>query len=134
VCDFGIARFKDRTFISTKNGVAGTPSYMAPEMFEGGPVTELVDVYSFGVLMWECLTGKVPWGQLVSPMQVIYVVGVLGDRLPVPQNAPPPLARLLRACWQEDPAARPGFKDILSVLKAEQERCWQQRRRMLSTE
>lgn len=84
-----------RTFISTKNGVAGTPSYMAPEMFEGGPVTELVDVrpvsqhaglgsagcaahsgcmliccikselwpcfhlqvYSFGVLMWECLTG-----------------------------------------------------------------------------
>lgn len=38
-------------------------------------------------------------------------------RLPVPQNAPPPLARLLRACWQEDPAARPGFKDILSVLK-----------------
>ncbi len=39
-------------------------------------------------------------------------------RLPVPLNAPPPLARLLRACWQEDPAARPAFKDILSVLKA----------------
>ena len=46
-----------RTFISTKNATAGTPAYMAPEMFEGGPVTEKVDVFSFGVLIWEGLTG-----------------------------------------------------------------------------
>jgi serine/threonine protein kinase len=40
VCDFGIAKFKDRTFVSTVNGQAGTPSYMAPELFDGAPVTE----------------------------------------------------------------------------------------------
>ena len=42
VCDFGIARFKDRTFVSTVNGQAGTPSYMAPELFDGGNVDEKV--------------------------------------------------------------------------------------------
>ncbi len=45
VCDFGIARFKDRTFISTANGQAGTPAYMAPEIFEGGAVTEKVSAH-----------------------------------------------------------------------------------------
>ena len=42
VCDFGIAKFKDRTFVSTVNGQAGTPSYMSPELFDGAPVTEKV--------------------------------------------------------------------------------------------
>lgn len=52
---------------------------------------------------------------LLGCRRQVYLTSIC--RLPVPQNAPPPLARLLRACWQEDPAARPGFKDILSVLK-----------------
>lgn len=38
----GIAKFKDRTFVSTANGQAGTPAYMAPELFDGKPVTEKV--------------------------------------------------------------------------------------------
>ena len=46
-----------RTYISTRNNQAGTPAYMAPEMFEGGGLTEAVDVYSFGVLLWEIFTG-----------------------------------------------------------------------------
>ena len=49
-----------RTYISTRNNQAGTPAYMAPEMFEGGGLTEAVDVYSFGVLLWETMTGMVP--------------------------------------------------------------------------
>lgn len=42
---------------------------MAPETFEGGPVDEKCDVYSFGIIMWECLTGRRPW-QGALPMQV----------------------------------------------------------------
>lgn len=105
MCDFGIAKFKDRTFVSTVNGQAGTPAYMAPELFDGLNATEKVDVYSFAVLLWECLTGKVPvrrvvfkshsrspslvvrprllarqWGHVPSPMQIIYYVGVLNQR------------------------------------------------------
>ena len=39
-------------------------------MFEGHSLSEKIDVYSFGVLLWECLTGEVPWSDLDSPMQV----------------------------------------------------------------
>lgn len=42
----------------------------APEQFEGRPVDEKVDVYAFGMLMWECITRSQPWADLHNPMQV----------------------------------------------------------------
>lgn len=72
VCDFGIAKFKDSTFMTTKNVTAGTPAYMAPEMFEGCPLTEKVDVFSFAVMMWESYTGHTPWKEYHNPMQVLW--------------------------------------------------------------
>lgn len=53
VCDFGIAKFKDRTFVSTANGQAGTPAYMAPEMFDGAGITEKVDGGGGMEVFWE---------------------------------------------------------------------------------
>lgn len=76
ICDFGIARLKDRTYLSTTTGGpgggAGTPAYMAPECFEAeGRISHAVDVYAFGMLLWEMLTGRVPWAELGSPMKVL---------------------------------------------------------------
>lgn len=121
VCDFGIAKFKDRTFVSTANGQAGTPSYMAPELFDRGQVTEKVDVYSFGVLLWEMMTGKVPWGDVVSPLQIIYYVGVLQKRPELPDGCHGKLRGIIERCWDESPTARPQFKDIVQELKSLQE-------------
>ena len=58
-----------------------------------------------------------PWGHLPTPMQIIYVVGVLKERLPIPAGCPPPLARLLHSCWQQRPEMRPSFADIRQVLQ-----------------
>ena len=116
VCDFGIAKYKDRTFVSTVNGQAGTPTYMAPELFDGGNVTEKVDCYAFGILLWEMLTGKVPWGDVPSPMQIIYYVGVLGQRPPIPSQTPQSLRDLMMSCWADDPATRPSFTEIIAIL------------------
>jgi hypothetical protein len=52
----GIAKFKDRTFVSTAGAQAGTPAYMAPEMFDGAPVSEKVG----GAERW-LLLGSVPF-------------------------------------------------------------------------
>jgi serine/threonine protein kinase len=122
VCDFGIAKFKDRTFVSTVNGQAGTPAYMAPELFDGMNATEKVDVYSFAILLWECITGKVPWGHVPSPMQIIYYVGVLNQRpaLPSDDSVPGDLVQLIEDCWVVDPKQRPGFDEVLRRLRAMQ--------------
>lgn len=56
--------------MTTQNASAGTPAYMAPEMFEGVALTEKVDVFSFGVMMWESYTGLIPWKEYDNPMQV----------------------------------------------------------------
>lgn len=91
---------------------------MAPEQFEGKPVSEKVDVWSFGVLLWECLTQAQPWKDL-SPMQIIYAVGLQGERLPLPPDCPPFLRGLLDACWQEAPEARPAISGVLAQLQGE---------------
>eukprot|EP00884_Botryococcus_braunii_P000534 jgi/Botrbrau1/10481/Bobra.0133s0085.1 len=119
VCDFGIAKFKNKTFISTVNSQAGTPNYMAPELFEGQRVTEKVDQYSFGILLWEMLTGKMPWASLSTPLQVIYVVGVQKRRLDIPSDCTAVLRQIIRECWAEDPDARPSFHTILQMLQGE---------------
>ncbi|PSC72410.1 Serine threonine-kinase CTR1 [Micractinium conductrix] len=120
VCDFGISKYKDKTFVSTANGQAGTPAYMAPEMFDSKPITEKVDVYSFAVLLWEMNSGRVPWRQLAGPMQIIFQVGVMRQRLPLPDHCPPFLRALIEECWAEEPTARPAFPHILHRLRAEQ--------------
>lgn len=116
VCDFGIAKFKDRTFVSTMNGQAGTPAYMAPELFDGVNATEKVDVYSYAILLWECITGKVPWGHVPSHMQIIYYVGVLNQRPRFPDSVSEPFKKLIEDCWVVDPKERPSFQQILTRL------------------
>ena len=74
VADFGIAKFKGATYISTQNTTAGTVMYMAPEIFNQSRVSEKCDVYAFALVLWESLTGKMPWESRHSvPMQVNFV-------------------------------------------------------------
>ncbi len=61
-----VKRDHNSTFYLTDLLVTG----QAPEMFEGHSLSEKIDVYSFGILLWECFTGEVPWSELDSPMQV----------------------------------------------------------------
>ncbi|KAG1669679.1 hypothetical protein FOA52_002063 [Chlamydomonas sp. UWO 241] len=116
VADFGLAKMKDQTCMSTRNVNVGTPAFMAPEQFEGGAVSEKVDVYAFGVLMWEALTGEQAWADLDHPMQIIFHVGVQCARPDIPHDGFPPLVQLIEACWHDSPAARPPFTAALAAL------------------
>jgi eukaryotic-like serine/threonine-protein kinase len=63
VTDFGLARWRPAgsTLLSTTIGRFGTPAYMAPELALGGGVTRATDVYAFGVVLYEMLTGHRPY-------------------------------------------------------------------------
>lgn len=63
------------------------------------------------------LTGRQPWAELASPLQVLFVVGVERRRLPIPPGTPPPLARLLREAWRHSAALRPSSASLLRRVR-----------------
>ena len=64
ICDFGLAKWKQQAATQTADGKRrGTVAYMAPEVFKDAnlPRTVKYDVYSFGILLWELLSGNEPF-------------------------------------------------------------------------
>ncbi|KAI3792236.1 hypothetical protein L2E82_06110 [Cichorium intybus] len=115
VGDFGLSRVKHETYLTTKTG-KGTPQWMAPEVLRNEQADEKSDVYSYGVVLWEITTEKIPWDSLNS-MQVIGAVGFMNQRLDIPQDVDPQWASLIESCWCSEPQSRPTFQEILDKLK-----------------
>ncbi|KAI3459212.1 hypothetical protein Pfo_015875 [Paulownia fortunei] len=115
VGDFGLSRLKHETYLTTKTG-KGTPQWMAPEVLRNEPSDEKADVYSYGVILWELVTHKIPWDNLNS-MQVIGAVGFMNQRLEIPKNVEPQWASIIESCWHSEPQCRPSFQELLEKLK-----------------
>jgi sterile alpha motif and leucine zipper-containing kinase AZK len=92
------------------------PEWMAPEVLRNEPANEMCDVYSFGVILWELATLRVPWSGL-NPMQVVGAVGFQNKRLDIPKEVDPQVASIIYSCWDNDPGKRPSFSQLLSPLK-----------------
>ncbi|MEU6533643.1 serine/threonine-protein kinase [Streptomyces sp. NPDC046928] len=97
--DFGIA-----VDAGTDAGVAGTPSYMAPEQWTGAPASPAADVYAATATFFECLTGRKPYaGDNIAELALRHV------EAPVPaEEAPEPVRELVRRGLAKDPAQRPA--------------------------
>ena len=96
----------------------GTPQYMAPELIEGGLTpgrARLADLYAFGALAFELLTGEHPFGDL-DPERVLYrhLTEVPRDVRALRPDVPPRLAVLVRTCLSKDPFERPRGAEELS--------------------
>lgn len=115
VGDFGLSRLKHNTFLSSKS-TAGTPEWMAPEVLRNEPSNEKCDVYSFGVILWELATLRLPWSGM-NPMQVVGAVGFQNRRLDIPKEVDPTVASIIWECWQTEPNLRPSFAQLTVALK-----------------
>ncbi|XP_071719603.1 uncharacterized protein [Rutidosis leptorrhynchoides] len=115
VGDFGLSRIKRETYLTTTTGT-GTSQWMAPEILRNEQADEKSDVYSYGVVLWEITTAKIPWATLNS-MQVIGAVGFMNQRLEIPKDVDPQWASLIESCWSSEPQFRPTFQEILTQLK-----------------
>lgn len=113
VSDFGLSRML--TAMDTMTS-CGTPSWTAPEVLRGEKYTEKCDVYSFGIVLWECVTRMTPH-EGIPHFQVVFQVGTQGLRPDLPSDTPHHWARLTADCWAEDPDVRPSFEEILDRLQ-----------------
>ena len=106
---------RQRTYVSSGNA-GGTPEWMAPEVLRCEKYDEAADVYSYGVVLWELLTGEAPWSNL-NAMQVVGAVGFARRSLAPPpeEGADPFLLQLCARCRDHEPSARPSFSQIVKV-------------------
>ena len=98
---------------------AGSFPYLAPECFRGAVPSDKQDVYAFGVIVFEVVTGLVPWRGKSASQVTLKVCKGLRPR--VPSDAvfdPPELKALMERCWAQDPAARPTFAAVAEELGA----------------
>ncbi|XP_060963078.1 serine/threonine-protein kinase STY46 isoform X3 [Cannabis sativa] len=114
VSDFGVARVQPESGVMTAE--TGTYRWMAPEVIEHRPYDQKADVFSFGIMLWELLTGKLPYENL-TPLQAAVGVVHKGLRPTIHEHTDPILVELMESCWQKEPSLRPPFSEILEILQ-----------------
>eukprot|EP01119_Soliformovum_irregulare_P011226 TRINITY_DN2796_c0_g1_i1.p1 TRINITY_DN2796_c0_g1~~TRINITY_DN2796_c0_g1_i1.p1 ORF type:complete len:382 (-),score=124.12 TRINITY_DN2796_c0_g1_i1:38-1183(-) len=120
VADFGLSLVKDHSVQEKEEmkKIRGSPAFMSPEALLGKDLTPGSDVYSFGMILWELITGNSPYEDLEieSFEQLIQEICTKGTREKIPENTPNSLKALIEACWQHSPASRPNFLQIVNQL------------------
>ncbi|EGC38713.1 hypothetical protein DICPUDRAFT_148631 [Dictyostelium purpureum] len=114
VSDFG----ETRAVVTSALGrdKLSNPIWLSPEIMRGEEYTEKADVYSFGIVLWEILTGQLPFDEYpVAHSSFMYqledeIMNGLRPSIPAGSNAD--YVQLIKDCWQNDPLLRPTFPDI----------------------
>jgi serine/threonine protein kinase len=107
VLDFGIAAAVGSADPDPEGPVMGTPAFVAPERFAGHPATPATDMFAVGTLLYQCLSGRLPW-TAGSPTELVEAACKLDpDPLPEIDALPPEVVDLCSRCLAKDPAERP---------------------------
>jgi serine/threonine protein kinase len=121
VADFGFARAFTSSVGATTAKCVGSPAWMAPEVIANGThISPPSDIFSFGVVLWEILTGQVPW-QSCTPIHIVYQVFSNAARPSMPSpplpSVPPGYIDLIEECWAQAPEDRLTCSNVVLRLK-----------------
>ena len=106
ITDFGIARIADQVPLTATGQVMGTVQYLSPEQASGQPASPATDIYSLGIVAYECLSGKRP---VTGESQVAIAMSQINDAPPpLPDTIAEPVRNLVYACIAKKPADRPA--------------------------
>ena len=117
VADFGLARFvaprgEDLT------GETGTYIYMAPEVIKSQHYDERADVFSYGILLYELVTGIEPYQpHHFTGIQIATAVADRAFRPKIPDSTHAGLTAIIEMCWQQDASNRPSFERVRESME-----------------
>jgi serine/threonine protein kinase len=123
ISDFGVAAICGETLTKASTAAAGTtagtPNYMAPEQWDTdlGAVTTRVDIWAWGCIMVEMLSGIMPWQDKPRPQQIMTVILMKKQSPDVPQSLAPSLNKLLKQCFHFDGSDRPSATGLVRILQ-----------------
>ncbi len=106
ITDFGIARALESASVTQTGTVLGTAQYVSPEQASGHPLTPSTDLYSLGVVAYECLTGRPPF--LAETQVAVALLHLNEQPPPLPDHVPAAVRALVMALLAKNPAQRPG--------------------------
>jgi serine/threonine-protein kinase len=116
ITDFGIARAADAVALTQTGQVIGTPQYLSPEQAEGKQATGASDIYSLGVVLYECLAGRRPFDG-DSPIATA-LAHLRQQPPPLPDDVPDQLRDTVTIALAKNPAARFGsVRDFATALR-----------------
>jgi len=106
ITDFGIARIADQVPLTATGQVMGTVQYLSPEQASGHPASPSTDIYSLGIVAYECLAGRRPF---TGESQVAIAMAHINEQPPaLPGDIPEPVSALVMSCIAKKPADRPA--------------------------
>jgi len=119
ITDFGESKAIGTTAAGREN--LANPIWLAPEVMKGGEYSEKCDVFAFGIIMWELLTGLIPYDEFdVSRGQFTYRFEdaiVNGLRPTIPPRTPESYERLVVSSWDADTMKRPSASELCSLIE-----------------
>ena len=106
ITDFGIARIADQVPLTATGQVMGTVQYLSPEQASGHPASPTTDIYSLGIVAYECLAGRRPF---TGESQVAIAMAQINEAPPeLPATVAEPVRNLVFACIAKNPTDRPA--------------------------
>ena len=90
---------------------------MAPEIMGDEKYSNKVDIYGFGITLWEVATSKVPFDEIKDDKAKIIQAVTGGQRPPIAADTPKVIKEVIEKCWAPDPNARPAAKDLLVMMQ-----------------
>lgn len=113
--DFGLSRILNHSNATLQMTLCGTPSWVAPEIFRGEAYSSAVDVYAFGIVLWELFCFQKPY-ENKDPVNLPYLVALEHLRPPILPHLPESLVHLMTDCWSPNIITRPHFDVIVNKL------------------
>eukprot|EP00742_Colponemidia_sp_Colp-10_P005510 GILJ01005887.1.p1 GENE.GILJ01005887.1~~GILJ01005887.1.p1 ORF type:complete len:853 (+),score=119.33 GILJ01005887.1:45-2603(+) len=118
ITDFGLSKARDTKTKGNQStqAIVGTPAWMAPEIFRGEGCSYQSDVYAFGIMLNEMVTGQQPFAEAENAVQIIMKVASYNQRPTMSPTCHPLLTALIQRCWHAEPEQRPSFMQIKEAL------------------